>query len=170
MLPSLTLKHFDQLQTDYNFDKRSWREVDASYGNIHPTLIQFLFSFDQEMRVDKTLMQTLACQLSCNSCSCLDYRLQVKRTIFRFIYLWLIFHLFGSFDFFSSTTFSRRPNAKRFPRPDDNLRLKCWMESENKKHVGKNVTATTSIVFHFFSLVTHREKSSGGSDMDVIKL
>ena len=33
------------------------------------TLMQLLFSFDQDMRVDETLMQTLACQLSCNSCS-----------------------------------------------------------------------------------------------------
>ena len=31
--------------------------------------IIILFSFDQAMKVEKTLMQTLACQLSCNSCS-----------------------------------------------------------------------------------------------------
>jgi hypothetical protein len=30
---------------------------------------QLLFSFDRDMRVEKTLMQTLACQHSCNSCS-----------------------------------------------------------------------------------------------------
>jgi hypothetical protein len=30
---------------------------------------QLLFSFDRNMRVEKTLMQTLACQHSCNSCS-----------------------------------------------------------------------------------------------------
>jgi hypothetical protein len=28
-----------------------------------------LFSFDQAMKVEKTLIETLACQLSCNSCS-----------------------------------------------------------------------------------------------------
>jgi hypothetical protein len=33
------------------------------------TLMQLLFSFDQAMKVEKTLTQTLACQLSCNSCS-----------------------------------------------------------------------------------------------------
>ena len=33
------------------------------------TLMQLLFLFDQDTRVDETLMQTLACQLSCNSCS-----------------------------------------------------------------------------------------------------
>jgi hypothetical protein len=34
------------------------------------TLMQLLFSIDRCMRVEKTLiMQTLACQLSCNSCS-----------------------------------------------------------------------------------------------------
>ena len=27
--------------------------------------MQLLFSFDQDTRVDETLMQTLACQLSC---------------------------------------------------------------------------------------------------------
>jgi hypothetical protein len=31
--------------------------------------MQLLFSFDRGMRVEKTLMQTLASQLSCNSCS-----------------------------------------------------------------------------------------------------
>jgi hypothetical protein len=31
--------------------------------------MQLLFSFDQAMKVEKTLMQTFACQLSCNSCS-----------------------------------------------------------------------------------------------------
>ena len=45
-----------------------------SWWNSHAnsrlsTLMQLLFSFDQDMRVDETLMQTLACQLSCNSCS-----------------------------------------------------------------------------------------------------
>ena len=46
-----------------------------SWCNFHATLacqssfMQLLFSFDQDMRVDETLMQTLACQLSCNSCS-----------------------------------------------------------------------------------------------------
>ena len=45
-----------------------------SWWNSHAnsrlsTLMQFLFSFDQDMRVDETLIQTLACQLSCNSCS-----------------------------------------------------------------------------------------------------
>ena len=31
--------------------------------------MQLLFSFDQDMSVNETLMQTLACQLSCKSCS-----------------------------------------------------------------------------------------------------
>ena len=34
---------------------------------LSSTLMQLLFSFDQDMRVEKTLIQTLACQLSCNS-------------------------------------------------------------------------------------------------------
>jgi hypothetical protein len=45
-----------------------------SWENSHvnsrfSTLMQLLFSFDQAMKVEKTLMQTLASQLSCNSCS-----------------------------------------------------------------------------------------------------
>ena len=36
---------------------------------LSSTLMQLLFSFDWDTRVEKTLMQTLACQLSCNSCS-----------------------------------------------------------------------------------------------------
>ena len=45
-----------------------------SWWNSHvnsrlSTLTQLFFSFDQDTRVDETLMQALACQLSCNSCS-----------------------------------------------------------------------------------------------------
>ena len=45
----------------------SWWNSDAN--SRLPSLMQLLFSFDQSMRVDETLMQTLACQLSCSSCS-----------------------------------------------------------------------------------------------------
>ena len=38
---------------------------------LSSTLMHLLFSFDQDMRVEKTLIQTLACQLSCTSCFCL---------------------------------------------------------------------------------------------------
>jgi hypothetical protein len=38
-------------------------------SQLSSTLMQLLFSFDRDMRVEKTLMQTLASQLSCNSCS-----------------------------------------------------------------------------------------------------
>ncbi len=41
------------------------------------TLMQLLFSYDWNMRIEKALMQTLACrnsyQLSCNSCSRLTF-------------------------------------------------------------------------------------------------
>ena len=43
--------------------------VPALYDNILSILILLLFSFDQDTRVDESLMQNLACQLSCNSCS-----------------------------------------------------------------------------------------------------
>jgi hypothetical protein len=47
----------------------SWENSHAN--SRFSTLMQPLFSFDQGMRVEKTLMQTLASasQLSCNSCS-----------------------------------------------------------------------------------------------------
>ena len=38
-------------------------------SQLSSTLMQLLFSFDRGTRVEKTLMQTLASQLSCNSCS-----------------------------------------------------------------------------------------------------
>ena len=50
---------------------RTWElrklSLKLSLLNSHATLMQLLFSFDQDMRVEKTLMQTLASQLSCNS-------------------------------------------------------------------------------------------------------
>ena len=38
-------------------------------SSVEKTLMQLLFSFDRGMRVEKTFMQALASQLSCNSCS-----------------------------------------------------------------------------------------------------
>jgi hypothetical protein len=38
-------------------------------SNIQLTLMQLLFTFDWGMKVEENLMQTLASQLSCNSCS-----------------------------------------------------------------------------------------------------
>ena len=38
-------------------------------SRLTSTLMQLLFSFNRVMRVEKTLMQILASQLSCNSCS-----------------------------------------------------------------------------------------------------
>jgi hypothetical protein len=48
----------------------SWENSHAnSRFSISSTLMQLLFSFYRGTRVEKTLMQTLASQLSCNSCS-----------------------------------------------------------------------------------------------------
>ena len=44
----------------------SWLMKVSSWTLRLSTLMQLLFSFDQDMRVDETLMQTFACQLSCN--------------------------------------------------------------------------------------------------------
>ena len=38
-------------------------------SQLSSTLMRLLFSFDRGMRVEKTLMETLASQLSCKSCS-----------------------------------------------------------------------------------------------------
>jgi hypothetical protein len=44
--------------------------------------MQLLFSFDRGTRVEKTLMQTLASQLSCNSCSrAFDRGMRVEKTL-----------------------------------------------------------------------------------------
>ena len=44
---------------------------------------QLLFSFDQDMRVEKTLIQTLASRLSCNSCSRLKRTLELKKVLYK---------------------------------------------------------------------------------------
>ena len=46
-------------------------------------LMQLLFSFDQDMRVEKTLIQTLACQLSCNSYFLFDQHTRVEKALIR---------------------------------------------------------------------------------------
>ena len=43
------------------------------------TLMQLLFSFDQHMRIEKTLIQTLACWLSCNFCSRLTRTRELRK-------------------------------------------------------------------------------------------
>ena len=44
------------------------------------TLMQLLFSFEKDVRFVKTVIKTLACQLSCNSCSCLIRTRELKKT------------------------------------------------------------------------------------------
>ena len=61
-----------------NFDK-SWRMI-----VFQSTLMQLLFSFDQDMRVEKTLIQTLACQLSSTLMQLLfsfDQDMRVEKTL-----------------------------------------------------------------------------------------
>ena len=56
------------MQLLFSFDQDM--RVDETHVNAGLlTLMQLSFSFDQDMKVDETLMQTVACQLSCNSCS-----------------------------------------------------------------------------------------------------
>ena len=55
-----------------------------SYTNSRlSTLMQLLFLFDQNMRVKKTLIQTLACQHSCNSCSCLTRTWELRKLSYK---------------------------------------------------------------------------------------
>ena len=49
--------------------------------------MQLLFSFDQDVRVQKTLIQTLACQLSCNSCSRLTRTVKLENLSYK---LWFV--------------------------------------------------------------------------------
>ena len=54
------------------FNHETWENVIQSLTcKLSSTFTQLLSPFDQDMRVEKTLIQTLASQLSCNSCSCL---------------------------------------------------------------------------------------------------
>jgi hypothetical protein len=55
----------------------SWENSQAN--SRFSTLMQLLFSFDQGMKVEKTLMQTLASQLSCNSCSRLTRTWELRK-------------------------------------------------------------------------------------------
>jgi hypothetical protein len=55
----------------------SWENSHAN--SRFSTLMQLLFSFDRGMRVEKTLMQTLASQLSCNSCSRLTVAWEMRK-------------------------------------------------------------------------------------------
>ena len=53
-------------------------------GQLSSTLMQFLFSFNQDMRVEKTLIQTLACQLSSTLAQLLfsfDQDMRVEETL-----------------------------------------------------------------------------------------
>ena len=63
-----------------------------------PTLMQLLFSFDQDMRVDETLMQNLACQLSCNSCSRLTRTWESMKLSCKLSRLSTLMQLLFSFD------------------------------------------------------------------------
>jgi hypothetical protein len=55
----------------------SWKNSDVN--SRFSTLMRLLFSFDQGMRVEKTLMQTLASQLSCNFCSRLTRAWELRK-------------------------------------------------------------------------------------------
>ena len=62
----------------------------ASWENSHTnsclsTLMQLLFSFDRDMRVEKTLVQTLAYQLSCNSCSRLTGTCELRKLSYKLL-------------------------------------------------------------------------------------
>ena len=55
------------MQVLFSFDQDMRVEktlIQTLASQLSSTLMQLLFSFDQDMRVEKTLIQTLACQLS----------------------------------------------------------------------------------------------------------
>ena len=64
----------------------SWEfcEARSNISQCSSTLMQLLFSFDQDMRVEKTFIQTLACQLSSTLMQLLlsfDQDMRVKKTV-----------------------------------------------------------------------------------------
>jgi hypothetical protein len=73
-----TLVHSHQLWTGSNFNELM-RVFAIARGNFQSTLMQLLFSFDRGFRVEKTLMHTLASQLSCNSCSRLTRAWELRK-------------------------------------------------------------------------------------------
>jgi hypothetical protein len=59
-----------QLLFSFDRDMRVEKTLTQTLASqLSSTLMQLLFSFDRGRRVEKTPMQTLASQLSCNSCS-----------------------------------------------------------------------------------------------------
>ena len=63
---------------------RDIRDFPNSHCSTLHTLMQLLFSFDQDMRVEKTLIQTLACQLSSTLMQLLfsfDQDMRVEKTL-----------------------------------------------------------------------------------------
>jgi hypothetical protein len=83
-----------------NFDESSWKfSLTAIISSqLSSTLMQLLFSLDQGMRVEKTLIQTLASQLSCKSLSRLtgvwrlrklSYKLSLLNSHATLVFVWL---------------------------------------------------------------------------------
>ena len=59
-------------------------KIQCAVCHLSPTLVQLLFSFEQDMRVEKTLIQTLACQLSSTLMQLLfsfDQDMRVEKTL-----------------------------------------------------------------------------------------
>ena len=64
---SLCLSTLMQLLFSFDEDMRVEKTLIQTLAfQLSSTLMQLLFSFDEDMRVEKTLIQTLACQLSLN--------------------------------------------------------------------------------------------------------
>ena len=63
---SLFISHLSPtlVQLSFSFDRVEKTLIQTLACQLSSTLMQLLFSFDQDMRVEKTLIQTLACQLS----------------------------------------------------------------------------------------------------------
>ena len=60
------------MQLLFTFDQDMTVEktlIQTLASQLSSTLMQFLFSFDQDIRVERTLTRNFASQLSCNSCS-----------------------------------------------------------------------------------------------------
>ena len=69
-----------------SFDQDMWVEktpIQTLVCQLSSTLMQILFPFDRGMRFEKTLIKTLTCQLPCNSCSCLTRTWELRKLSYK---------------------------------------------------------------------------------------
>ena len=83
---STLILNWGKLSSSFDLTARVWENSHAN--SCFSTLINFLqplFLFDQDMRVEKALSQTLICQLSCNSCCLLTRAWELRELSYKLL-------------------------------------------------------------------------------------